>query len=296
MPTATPLGGADAAEVSAASFLFSVDLEDVRMLLPDGDRYRERVPANVDRYLEFLESHGCRATFFTVGDVARRYPELIARIAEAGHELACHTSDHTPLERLGPDGLRRDLEANVGDLEKAGAPRARGFRAPIFSLTERTAWAYDVLRDLGFKYSSSVLPHANPMYGWDGFGGSCVQTPSGVWELPLSVSGAFGRKLPFAGGVYFRVLPAPVVRALVRRRLGKQRPVVAYFHPYDVDTEQERFMHPELGDSRALNALMYVNRGRVFPRLDALVRGGGTIVRYDEYVQHVLQPGGEPRA
>ncbi len=290
MPTSTTEGrNSVASEVSAASFLFSVDLEDVRSLVPDGGKYAERVPANVEAYLQFLEECQGRATFFTVGDVARRYPELIARIADAGHELACHTSDHTPLGRLGPDGLRADLERNLEDLRKAGASRVEGFRAPIFSLTARTAWAYEILRELGFTYSSSVLPHSNPMYGWEGFATNCVRTPSGVWEMPLTTFGVLGRRLPFAGGVYFRALPAVLVRYLVRRRLVAGRPVVGYFHPYDLDTEQERFMHPELGESRALNGLMYMNRSRVLTRLAAIVDLGGSIVRYDEYVAAVLE-------
>ena len=290
MPTETPIRDPHpvAPEVSPASFLFSVDLEDVRSLVPDGASYAERVPANVDGYLQFLARHDFKATFFTVGDIARRYPELIARIVDAGHELACHTSDHTPLERLGPDGFRVDLERNVLDLQKAGAGEIRGFRAPIFSLTEKTAWAYDALRELGFSYSSSVLPHANPLYGWHGFGTTCMRTEPGVWEVPLTVSGILGRKLPFAGGVYFRVLPPSFVRYLVRRRLVAGRPIVGYFHPYDLDTEQERFMHPELGENRALNALMFVNRSRVLARLDAVVGLGARIVRYDTYVEQVL--------
>jgi len=289
----TEAGTTTAPRVAVESFLFSVDLEDVRSLLPDGAKYAERVPVNVEVYLQFLARHDMRATFFTVGDVARRYPELIERIAQAGHELACHTSDHTPLERLDPDSFRADLERNVADLERAGASEVRGFRAPIFSLTEQTAWAYEVLRELGFTYSSSVLPHSNPFYGWDGFGTDCVRTPSGVWEMPLTVSGAFGRKMPFAGGVYFRVLPAALVDYLVRRRLASRRPVVGYFHPYDVDTEQEWFMHPELGGSRVLNALMYFNRRRVVERLDAIVALGASVVRYDRYVDTVLEGAAE---
>ncbi len=265
-------------------FLFSVYLEDVRSLLPDGHGYAERVPPNVEAYLGFLERHGARATFFTVGDVARRYPALIRRIAEAGHELACHTSDHTPLERLDPDLFRQDIERNRADLERAGASEVTGFRAPIFSLTERTAWAYDVLRDLGFRYSSSVLPHANPLYGWHGFESTCARHPSGIWEIPLSISGLFGCKVPFAGGVYFRVLPGALTHLLFRRRRRAGVPVVGYVHPYDIDTEQERFMHPELGGSRILNAVMYHNRGRVLPRLDRLVAGGARICRYDTFV------------
>jgi polysaccharide deacetylase family protein (PEP-CTERM system associated) len=270
-------------------FLFSVDLEDVRTMIPDGGRYAERLPANVESYLACLARHDLRATFFTVGNVARQYPDLIRRIAAAGHELACHTSEHTPLERLEADALARDLERNREDLERAGAGSVRGFRAPIFSLTAKTAWAYDVLAKLGFTYSSSVLPHRNPFYGWDSFGTESTRTASGVWEIPLSVSGAFGRKMPFAGGVYFRVLPAALVRWLVARRLASGRPVVGYFHPYDIDVDQERFMHPELGDSRILNALMYVNRGRLLDRLDEIFAMGAPVVRYDAYVENVLE-------
>jgi hypothetical protein len=165
----------------------------------------------------------------------------------------------------------------------------RGFRAPIFSLTARTAWAYEVLAELGFTYSSSVLPHQNVLYGWDSFGTECTRTAPGVWEIPLSVSGILGRKIPFAGGVYFRILPAALTHWLVERCLSRDRPVVGYFHPYDIDGEQERFMHPELGDSPLLNALMYVNRTRLLGRLDALFGTVGPVMRYDSYVDGVLE-------
>lgn len=258
-------------------------------MIPHGDRYAERVPANVGAYLDFLARWQCSATFFSVGNVARTYPDVIAAIADAGHELGCHTSEHTPLERLGPDGLRADLERNLADLEAAGAGRVRGFRAPIFSLTPETAWAYEVLADLGFAYSSSVLPHASLMYGWPDFGEQCVRRPEGIWEIPVSGAGVLGRYVPFGGGVYFRLLPEIVVRSCVRKRLASDQPVVGYFHPYDVDTEQEYLMHAELGENRVLNALMYVGRGRVFGRLDRLVREGASIVRYDAYVERVLE-------
>src|SRR5215475_331845 len=151
-------------------FLFSIDLEDVRFRIPGGKQYAERVPAMIERYLAFLEQHRMQATFFTVGDVAEKYPELIRRIVDLGHEIACHSHTHTTLDRHTPASFREDLLRNVEALTKAGATNIKGFRAPTFSLTEQTMWAYAILKALGFVYSSSVLPASNPLFGWEPFG------------------------------------------------------------------------------------------------------------------------------
>jgi polysaccharide deacetylase family protein (PEP-CTERM system associated) len=272
----------------ARAFLFSIDLEDVRSMIPDGHRYVERVPANTERILAFLERHGARCTFFTVGDVARRYPELLARIAAAGHEIACHGSDHVPLDRLGPQGFRDDLRRALDDLARAGAAEVWGFRAPVMSLTARTPWAHEVLAEFGFRYSSSIVPAGSALYAWPDFPDRCVRTASGVWEIPVSVLGG-RRGVPFLSGVYFRLLPFAVVQAGFRRTLRAGRPAAGYLHPYDVDTEQERFMHPELGDSHVLNRLMYWGRGHVCNRLERLFREAAHVMPYAEYVDRVLE-------
>jgi peptidoglycan-N-acetylglucosamine deacetylase len=275
----------------AAAFLFSVDLEDVRTMIPDGDRYAERVPATVQRYLEFLARHDVRCTFFTVGNIARRYPELIRALAAAGHEVGCHSCEHANLDRHDRRTFRDDLRRSMEDLAAAGAGEVRGFRAPMMSLTAETAWAYEVLAELGFTYSSSVLPARSPLYGWPEFPPTCVRTSPGIWEIPLSVSGLWGLKLPFASGVYFRVLPFAVIRQLFQRRLAAGRPVVGYLHPYDIDTDQEHFMHPELNGSRVYNWLMYYNRRRVFERIERLLDRAAVVVPYREYVEQRLQNG-----
>lgn len=267
----------------SAPYLFSIDLEDPRSSLPDGGRYDERVPGNVERLLAFLDERGDRCTFFTVGDVARRYPSLVAEIAAAGHEVACHSSDHVPLDRLGRAGLRDDLARNRDDLARAGVGTAVGFRAPVFSLTAATRWAHEVLAELGFTYSSSVLPARNPLYGWAGYGMHC-RREHGVWEIPISVGG-WPLRVPFGGGVYFRALPPPVVRALFRRTLESGRPVVGYFHPYDVDADQERYPHPGVNGNPLYEWLMYRNRDRVLPRLRRLLEREGVEIRtYAEFV------------
>ena len=271
----------------AQPFLFSIDLEDVRSMIPDGHRYAERVPLLVGRYLELLERRGLHCTFFTVGDVARRYPTLVREIAAAGHEIACHGSDHVPLDRLDRARFKADLARNLADLANAGGGEVRGFRAPVTSLTERTRWAWEVMAELGIRYSSSVLPARHPLHGWPGFARECSLTEAGVWEIPLSLTGVPGLDVPFAAGVYLRALPFALVRSLFRREMRSGRPVVGYVHPFDIDSDQERFAHPELGARRVYHHLMYWNRKGMLGRIEGLADLGAPIVPYGEYVSRL---------
>lgn len=268
----------------ASPFLFSIDLEDVRSMIPEGHRSAERVPVLVGRYLELLERHRVHCTFFTVGDVARRYPALVRDLAAAGHEIACHGSEHIPLDRLDRSRFRADLARNLEDLANAGCAQVQGFRAPVHSLTERTRWAWEVMAELGIRYSSSVLPARHPLHGWPGFSRSCSLTEAGVWELPLSLTGLPGLDVPFAGGVYLRALPFSLVRSLFRREVRRGRAIVGYAHPFDIDAEQARFEHPELGGRRLYHHLMYWNRRGMLARIDRLAALGAPIVPYAEYV------------
>ena len=272
-----------------SSLLLSVDLEDVRDWVKDGYSYREAVPENTRLYLEQFRQWGVHTTFFVVGRVARRYPQLIEEIVAAGHELACHGDVHLQLDKLSPKSFRDDLRENLAALENAGGKEIRGFRAPTFSLTEQTSWAHEVLADLGFTYSSSVLPAKNPLYGWPEFGRSARKLDTGIWELPISLHSLSGLQVPIAGGVYFRVLPFLLTRWAIGRRLSRGQPVGTYFHPYDIDTKQERFMHPDLGDKKHLNMLMYIGRAKVFKRLDILHRKF-SFMPYEDYVSQ-LQAG-----
>lgn len=253
-------------------------------MIPDGMRHAPRVPANTRRYLDLFARHRVRCTFFTVGDVARRHPELVREIAGAGHEIACHSDLHTPLDRLDRARFRDDLLRARDALLRAGAPEVVGYRAPIMSLTRATSWAHEVLAAEGFRYSSSVIPVRTPLYGWPEHARGAQRSASGIWELPLSVSGSGRFALPFLSGVYFRVLPFALIRRCFEREARSGRAAVAYLHPYDVDREQERFVHPELGGSRLFNALMYWNRGGVITRLERLVASGVEVQRYGDYV------------
>ena len=263
-------------------------------MIPGGDRLPERVPGNVERIVAFLARHRMRATFFTVGEVARRYPSLVRELVEMGHEIACHSSDHVTLDRHNPASFRADLERNLDDLSKAGARDVQGFRAPVFSLNAQTAWAYRQLRDLGFTYSSSVLPAKNPLYGWPGFRPEPHRVDSSIWEIPLTLANIPGFQVPVAGGVYFRVLPFWLIRYQFRQRVDAGKPLVGYFHPYDIDTEQEPLMHPNLNGNSVLNWLMYLGRKDVFRRLEKLIASGARIVTYSEFVDNLQHRNGAP--
>lgn len=176
--------------------------------------------------LDLLGEHSISATFFTLGCIARKHPRLIARIADAGHEIACHGDNHAPLTKKEPSQFRSELQAARKSLEDAGGRKITGFRAPAFSLNVGTAWAVDILQELGFAYDSSIAsPLWHPNYGAKGF----PPTPfrlHGLTEMP--VPSAFG--LPVGGG-YFRALPYGFTAAQLRSLSYG----VFYFHPWELD-------------------------------------------------------------
>jgi len=267
------------------TFLFSVDLEDVRERFEGGMRYAPRVPLMVARYLAFLDKHGFKATFFTVGQTAEANPDVIRSIVGAGHEIALHSMYHTPVADLGKERFRDDVAKNIEVLTKLGAPAIKGFRAPCLSMTKDTAWAYEAMGQCGLTYSSSVLPANSPLYGWPDHGGG-IKEHGGVTELPVTILRM--PNVPCAAGIYFRTLPRVLIKRGFDAAAHNGQAVVGYFHPYDIDEGQERFMHPDLNGnpffSPFFNFLMYYNRGSVFPKLEVLIAQGWRIMRYDEFL------------
>lgn len=262
------------------TYLFSVDLEDVRLTIPNGERFQPRVEAMTARYLDWLDRHGFHCTFFTVGEMARRYPALVREISQRGHEVACHSNKHITLDQQTPEEFRADLGAAISALTACGVDKVVGYRAPTFSLTEKTQWAYAELKALGIEYSSSVLPAPNPLHGWPAFGGKARRMPPGVLEIPMTLTRVGPLRVPVGGGVYFRALPLRVIAWAFAR--GDDA-ITGYFHPYDIDTESERFMHADIHGNRFYHWLMYLNRGSVFDKLDRLVEGGLRVETYASY-------------
>lgn len=267
-----------------APYLFSVDVEDPRLDLADGDRLPARVPALVGAYLDLLRRNGGTGSFFFVGEVARRHPGLVARIAAEGHEIACHSDSHVPLDRLGQALFRDDVRRNLDALRAAGAGEIKGYRAPCFSLVAETGWAYEALAGLGFTYSSSVLPARSPLYGNPRFGTE-PRLIEGIVELPVTL-------LPFrllpvpVGGLYFRVLPRPILRRALATLRRRGEAVVSYHHPYDIDTEQG-FTHAGFRRWGPFDLLMRANRGSVLPRLEMAASLGFSFACYGSHAQRV---------
>jgi polysaccharide deacetylase family protein (PEP-CTERM system associated) len=262
--------------------LFSVDLEEFQPARADRPLVAAPVPDLVRIYLDILEDAGVRATFFVVGDVARKFPEVIRGLVEAGHEVGCHGDRHETLNRLGPSGFVADLRANRAAVEAAGAPPPRGFRAPIFSLTESTSWAFALLAQEAFAYTSSVLPAANPLFGWPEFG-TGPRIIDGIREFPITTGRVLGRDLPLFGGTYFRVFP----KAIVAPRLGaalQAAPVQCYFHPYDVDAGQPWVMHAGVRGNPVLNSLLFLRRRSLPSRLSWLLRQAREHMTYSDWL------------
>ncbi len=271
-----------------SAYLLSIDLEDIRTQSPFGTKFPSRVAMLVERFLGFFEKHEIQVTFFTVGHTARKNPDTIRRIVAAGHEVACHTYDHKPLDKSSAEKLKENLKRNKNVLIDLGAEQVTGFRAPDFSLIEDTQWGWDVLAELGFRYSSSVLPARNPLYGWRGYSRIPVYLPQGIWSFPISVTPTPGMQIPFAGGVYLRLMPKAAILSFSRWYSRRSYPLVGYLHPYDIDRKQERF---RIEQNYFYNKLIYYNRKSVFTKAEALLKRfpGMTFSKYIEKIEAAMR-------
>jgi len=232
--------------------IISVDVEDyfhVQAFADMVDRktwlsYPSRVEPNTERLLGLFDDFHIKATFFILGWVADLYPRLVRRIVAEGHEPACHSYWHRPIFALTPDEFREDTERAKDVIEQAAGVRVDGYRAPSFSITERSLWAFEVLAGLGFRYDSSIFPIPHDAYGIKNAARypTCVKTPSGsIQEFPLATLRCKGvGNLPVAGGGYLRMLPFWYTRAGVHRLWGEGLPVVSYVHPWELDPGQPR--------------------------------------------------------
>jgi len=270
------------------ALLFSIDLEDIRHLVPDGLKYRERVPEMIEQFRDFLDKRNSKATFFVVGKTAELYPELIREIIADGHEIGCHTYDHKPLNCHTKISFKEDLLRNIETLSELGANDIFGFRAPGLSLTAKTAWAYEVLEDLGFKYSSSVMATKSAFNGWPEFGTDNKLINNKIWEMPPTLLPNQYFSIPFASSVYFRFLPLMVSKWAVNNAFKNQKAIISYFHSFDIDYEQERFMHPGVNGSWIYNFLMYYNRKGMLEKFSRILPEDVVIMPHYEYVEKYL--------
>ncbi len=227
-----------------------------------------RVEASTRRILELLAQTETRATFFFLGWVAERCPQLVREAAAAGHEIASHGYGHELVYRLAPAAFRDDVRRAKALLEDLSGQAVRGYRAPSFSITRESTWALDVLREEGYTYDSSVFPiSGHDRYGFAECGTAPFTWPNGLLEIPLAVYKIRELGLPVAGGGYFRLFPYAYFRGLLARINRSGHSFVFYLHPWELDPDQ-----PRVKVSLGYRFRHYVNLRRTAGRLARLVQ------------------------
>jgi polysaccharide deacetylase family protein (PEP-CTERM system associated) len=209
----------------------------------DWERLPSRVERNSARVLSLFAKAGVKGTFFTLGWVAERHPDLIRRIVAEGHEIASHGWDHRRVFMMNAEEFRRDVGRAHQAIEAACGVAPRGYRAPSFSIDARTPWAHQVLADLGYAYSSSIAPIVHDHYGWREAPRFAFRPIEGadLIELPVTTVELGGRRMAAGGGGFFRLLPYRFTDwAIGRANRGDRRPAVFYFHPWEIDPDQPR--------------------------------------------------------
>ena len=236
----------------------------------DWASHESRVVANTDRLLAIFDDAGVRATFFVLGWVADQFPALVSRIARAGHEIASHGYDHALVYDMTPEAFRADLRRAADAIERASGVRVRGYRAPSFSVVDRSLWALDVLVSEGYAFDASIYPIQHDRYGistWPRHVHRVEREHGWLWELPGSTVRHLGLNIPIGGGGYFRMLPYQWTSYGIRRLNDLERqPAVFYIHPWEIDPEQPRIRAGALSTFRH-----YANLERTESRLRRLL-------------------------
>ena len=278
----------------------SVDVEEHFQVEAFADRispemwsgFPSRVVENTGRVLDLLQSCGAKATFFILGYVAERSPELVRRIAKAGHEVACHGYWHKRVNTMTPNQFRDDLRRSKAAVEDAAGARVSGYRAPTFSLVRESLWALDILAEEGFHYDSSVFPVRHDFYGIPDaprviYRWQCSRGLE-LYEIPPLTLHFLGTNLAAGGGGYLRILPMWFTRWALRQAHREQRPAVIYFHPWEIDPSQPRL--PGTWKSRFRH---YRNLDKMEARLRTLMQSG-RFLTMRELLEH--QKAGHPEA
>ncbi|MFZ5624230.1 MAG: XrtA system polysaccharide deacetylase [Gemmatimonadota bacterium] len=260
------------------SHLFSVDVEEYfqvnafESVVPrdDWDRYPTRLRPSVEVLLDLLDRHGAKGTFFTLGWVAERHPDVVRAIARRGHELASHGWWHRRIPTLTPAEFRAEVRNSKTAIEQLTGQPVTGYRAPSFSILPGFEWAFDVLLEEGYRYDSSRFPIRLPGYGSPGTNPAPhrIERPSGsLLELPPATVTWLGLRLPAAGGGWFRQLPYAFTKGAFAAWSAQGVPAMFYIHPWEVDPDQPRLPVGAVTCLRHYNGL-----GRTLPRLDRLLR------------------------
>ena len=254
----------------------TVDVEDyfqVSALAPhiarsDWDRLPCRVERNVERILDLLADAGAEATFFTLGWIAERYPNVVRRIAAMGHEVASHGHAHRRATEQSREDFCQDIRRAKATLEDLAGAEVKGYRAPSFSIGKDNHWAFDCIAEAGYRYSSSVYPVRHDHYGMPDAPRFAYRPHEALLEIPVSTARLVSINVPAGGGGYFRLLPYAVSRSLIRRvNEADGQAAVFYFHPWELDPAQPRVN----GTSLKTRFRHYINLHRTEGRLRRLL-------------------------
>ena len=236
----------------------TIDLEDYfqveafasRINYNDWDNYPCHIEKNTKKILDILDFYQIKATFFCLGWIAKRYPLLIKTIAQKGHEIASHGYAHKPIYKQSPKEFREDIKRTKNILEDIIGKPVFGYRAPTYSITQKTLWALEILAEEGYKYDSSIFPIKHDLYGIPNaprfpfvitFQRSNVQT---FFEFPLTTLRILNINIPIAGGGYFRLFPYVFIKnALKYINIKEKKPFIFYLHPWELDPNQPRINH-----------------------------------------------------
>lgn len=251
---------------------FTVDLEDWYQgigIPPESWKgYASRLEKTLFRLLRLLDDYQVKATFFVLGYLCEQSPHLVREVHKLGHRIGSHTYDHQFVYKLTREQFRRDLERALKVTEDLIGEKVRSFRAPYFSITRKSLWAFDILGELGIDYDSSIFPVTNYRYGIPGAERfpHRVDTQAGeLWEFPLSTAKLGGVNLPVCGGAYFRILPFSVTRWGLSKINREGQPFIFYLHPREIDPECPRVALPF-----PLKFTFYVNLKKTEERLHRL--------------------------
>lgn len=228
-----------------------------------------RIEANMDRILAMFDERGVKATFFTLGWIAARYPAVVLRIVNEGHELASHGWHHTRVNLQSPDDFRDDVRRTKICLEDLGGVAVRGYRAASYSIGASDLWAHDVLADEGYNYSSSIAPIRHDLYGMPNAPRFAFKVAGDrLTEIPVSTVRLFGKNINCGGGGWFRLFPYGFSKwALQRINRNDAQKAHFYFHPWEIDPGQPRVE----GVSMKTKVRHYLNLSRMEPRLEQLL-------------------------
>jgi polysaccharide deacetylase family protein (PEP-CTERM system associated) len=232
--------------------------------------FESRVCRNTERLLEIFDGAGIHATFFVLGWVAERFPSLVRRIHQGGHEIASHGYAHGLVYDATPETFRDDLRRAKDAIESAAGARVTGYRAPSYSIVDRSLWALDVLVSEGYYYDSSIYPIRHDRYGiptWPRHIHRVERAGGVIWELPGSTVRRAGMNLPIGGGGYFRMLPYRWTSSGIRMLNDVEaRPAIFYLHPWEIDPAQPRISAPMVSRLRH-----YTNVEQMETRLRRLI-------------------------